>query len=100
MTLEEVKTEACLNTLESLVGATSDNIDDLFNYVDVNNDGLVLESEVTSVLKDLAVDRTINPVFKPKCTFKWAGWNMKQRKYDCSKTFDCYFCDKCRCIPH
>ena len=114
LTLEEVKTEACLNTLESLVGATNDNIDDLFNDVDINNDGLVLESEVTSIMKDMAVDRSSSkPKPKPKCTFKWVDchgshcpnhpylrdlWNYgREKKFDCNGKTTCNSCGNCKC---
>ena len=57
MSLSEVKTKACLDTLETLVGLSEFDIDDLFKDVDINGDGLVVKTEVAGAMKNLALDR-------------------------------------------
>ena len=58
MSLSEVKTKACLDTLETLVGLSEFDIDDLFKDVDINGDGLVVKTEVAGAMKNLAFDRS------------------------------------------
>ena len=46
LTLAEVKTKNCLDTLENLIGVKEDVIEDLFDKIDVNGDGIAHRHEM------------------------------------------------------
>ena len=96
LTLAEVKNESCMKTLDTLTGATEENIESIFKATDANGDGFVMMSEAMASLKGMALDRS-----SPKC--KLSGkttpgvWGGKHPLYECSNDVSCEYCTNCSC---
>ena len=65
--LEDIQIKECFAITDQLVGLGNVKMDDLFVAADVNDDGIVMRSEVNEAFQSLALKRSPNLYSCPTC---------------------------------